>query len=77
MKLHYDAETDSLYIELCATPGADADEIAPGVVADFDADGRLVGLDIEHTSKVMDLAEVEIDGLPTRVLAGTRSIERS
>jgi len=64
MKLHYDAESDSLYIELNATPGDDAREIAPGVVADFDAAGNLVGLDIEHASQKMDLRNFQIDSLP-------------
>lgn len=69
MRLHYDPETDSLYIKLVDRPGADSDEIAPGVVADFDADGRLVGLDVEHASEVFDLTEVELNGVPARVLA--------
>lgn len=69
MKLHYDAETDSLYIEFSGTPGANADEIAPGVVADLDATGRLVGLDVEHASELFDLSDFELDGLPARKLA--------
>jgi len=64
MKLHYDADSDSLYIELSATPGSDAHEIAPGVVADFDSGGNLVGLDIEDASKKMDLRKLELDSLP-------------
>ena len=43
MKLHYYAETDSLYISLSSTPSADSDEVADGVVLDYDEDGRLVG----------------------------------
>ena len=50
MKLHYYAETDSLYIELRAGPGTDTREIAPGVNADFDASGVIVGLDIDGAS---------------------------
>ena len=69
MKFHYGAETDSLYIELSGTPGAEADEIAPGVVADFDAVGRLVGLDVEHASEKFNLSEVELAGLPARKVA--------
>ena len=51
MKLHYYPDTDSLYIELKNTPGAEAREIVEGLVADFDADGNLVGLDIDHASR--------------------------
>ena len=34
MKLHYYPETDSLYIELNARPGADTREIADGIDID-------------------------------------------
>jgi uncharacterized protein YuzE len=64
MKLYYDGESDSLYIELSSAPGADAREIAPGVVADLDNQGNLVGLDIEHASKKMDLRRLEVESFP-------------
>jgi len=63
MKLHYYAETDSLYIELKAGPGTEAREIALGVNADFDAEGTLVGLDIDGASK-LDLATLEAIDVP-------------
>ncbi len=43
MKLHYYPETDSLYIELKAGPGSETREVAPGVNADFGADGTSQG----------------------------------
>jgi uncharacterized protein YuzE len=64
MKLHYHPETDSLYIELKNTPGAESREIVEGLVADFDADGNLVGLDIDHASRKLDLSKVETVALP-------------
>ena len=64
MKFHYYHETDSLYIDLAERPGADVREIAPGVVADFDAEGKLVGIDIDHASSVVNLSRVEMDELP-------------
>ncbi|MCC7479350.1 DUF2283 domain-containing protein [bacterium] len=66
MKLNYYPETDSLYIELTSDPGASVVEIAPGVVADFSSDGRLVGLDIDHASKVADLSQLVSDQLPLK-----------
>ncbi len=41
MKLHYDAATDSLYIDLADRPSVDSDEVADGVVLDFDSNGHL------------------------------------
>jgi len=35
-------------------PGADAIEVAPGVVADLDEAGDIVGLDIDHASRFVD-----------------------
>lgn len=59
MKFHYYAETDSLYIDLADRPGAESREVAPGVVLDFDAAGRLVGMDIDQASQVVDLSRLE------------------
>lgn len=64
MKLHYYPETDSLYIELAAGPGVEVRVIAEGLNADLDADGRVVGLDIEHASTQLDLSHLETVSLP-------------
>ena len=64
MKLHYDAETDSLYIDLNARPSADSREVQDGVVLDFDAAGKIVGIDIQHASKILDLRTLETESLP-------------
>jgi uncharacterized protein YuzE len=71
MKFHYYPETDSLYIDLAERPGADAREVAPGVVLDFDVDGRLVGIDIDHASKVVNLSRLEAEALPLASLSLT------
>jgi uncharacterized protein YuzE len=63
MKFHYYAETDSLYIELSAKPSSDSQEVAPGVVLDFDDRGMLVGIDIDHASTVTNLSTLQVDGL--------------
>ena len=64
MKLHYYAETDSLYIELKLDAGVEVCEIADGLNADIGADGSVVGLDIDHASGKLDLSTLETDGLP-------------
>ena len=64
MKIFYYAETDSLYIELKAGPGTETREIAEGLNVDFDADGAVVGLDIDHASTKLDLATLETTALP-------------
>ena len=64
MKLHYYPETDSLYIDLAAKTSADSREVADGVVLDFDEEGNLVGIDIEHASTKLDLRTLETEDLP-------------
>ncbi len=68
MKIRYDKETDSLYIELVERPSVESREVAAGLVADFDAQGRVIGLDIEHASTMLDLTTLETDSMPSRVL---------
>ena len=64
MKLHYDPETDSLYIDLNARPSVDSQEVADGVVLDVDAEGQPVGIDIQHASRTLDLSTLETRSLP-------------
>jgi uncharacterized protein YuzE len=64
MKLHYYPETDSLYIELIDTPGAETREIVEGLLVDLNAEGNVVGIDIDHASGKLDLSKVETIALP-------------
>ena len=64
MKLRYYPETDSLYIDLKNKPGVDSREIAEGLVIDFDAEGNIVGIDIDHASEKLDLTTIETESLP-------------
>jgi uncharacterized protein YuzE len=64
MKLQYYPDTDSLYIDLNANPSADSREVAEGVVIDLDSAGRVVGIDIQHASQVLDLNTLETESLP-------------
>ena len=64
MKLHYYPETDSLYIELRPEPGAETREVAEGLVVDLNARGEVVGFDIDHASRKLDLSRIETIALP-------------
>jgi uncharacterized protein YuzE len=71
MKFHYYPETDSLYIDLSNRVSVESREITNGVVLDFDADGNLVGIDIDRASKIVDLARLEAESLPIGNLSVT------
>ncbi len=64
MKLNYYKDTDSLYIDLSHRTSVDSREVAPGVVLDFDDKGHLVGIDIDHASKILDLTKLETESMP-------------
>lgn len=69
MKLHYYPETDSLYVEFKTTPGAETREVTNGLNGlnvDLDTDGQVVGFDIDHASKRLDLSTLETESLPLR-----------
>jgi uncharacterized protein YuzE len=79
VKLHYYPETDSLYVEFQERPSVDTREVAPDVRLDLDAEGRPVGLDIDHASTILDLETLDTAGLPLRSAtppAIARSAER-
>ncbi len=73
MKMKYYEDTDSLYIDLSEKTSKESLEIAPGIVVDFDENNNIVGIDIDHASKILSLSELEIDSIPTKklILAAT------
>lgn len=64
MKLNYYADTDSLYIDLSERPSIESREISEGVVLDYDAEGNLVGIDIDNASRKVDLKQLTLNKLP-------------
>ena len=70
MRLNYDPESDSLYIDLLERPGVESEEICDGIVLDYDAAGALVGIDIEHASVKVDLTKLVLDQMPGKVQTG-------
>ncbi len=46
MKTSYDPVVDALYVNFSAHTPVDSEEVAPGVVFDFDAENRLVGIEV-------------------------------
>jgi len=64
MKLIYYQETDSLYIDLAEKTSIESKEISEGIVLDYDADGNVVGIDIDNASKKVQLKELTLRKLP-------------
>jgi uncharacterized protein YuzE len=50
-KLKYDPQVDILDIRLSDSPIEESDEIEPGVIVDYDANGNIVGIEILDASE--------------------------
>lgn len=66
MRIGYYKDTDSLYIDLTESPGSESDEVAEGVVLDYDAAGNLVGIDIDTASTKVALDRLAVSSTPER-----------
>ena len=67
MKLNYYPETDSLYINLSEQPSVESQEISEGILLDYDADGRLVGIDIDNASNKVEMEKLVLSKIPGEV----------
>ena len=54
MKIEYDQQADAMYIRLRAGDVAESEEVRPGVVLDFDAQGQVLGIEMLNVSKRTD-----------------------
>ena len=78
MIFQYYSETDMLYIKLADGISTESEEVASGIVLDFDEHNRVIGIEIEDASNLIDLSRLELRALPVvdlilseRVPAGT------
>lgn len=69
MKVNYYPESDSLYIDLSEKTSVESKEISEGVVLDYDAEGNLVGIDIDNASRKVQLNELTLTRLPADIRA--------
>jgi len=62
--LQYYPDTDMLYIQLASGVSTELEEVASGIVLDFDKNDRVVGIEIEDASTYIDLSRLELSALP-------------
>jgi uncharacterized protein YuzE len=51
MRVRVDHKADAIYLNLTDHEIVESEEIADGIVADYDAEGRIVGLEILDASR--------------------------
>jgi uncharacterized protein YuzE len=54
MKIEYDQQADAMYIRLRAGKVSESEEVRPGVVLDFDAQGQVLGIEMLDVSQRTD-----------------------
>ena len=71
MEIQYDSNGDMLYIGLFKRPSTESEEVAPGIVLDYDQDGNVVGIEFDGGSKLAELSKLVISGftLPDVVMS--------
>lgn len=60
MKLEFDTVADAAYLEISESEIVTTRQIEPGILADYDADGHIVGIEILSISKRALPAPVKI-----------------
>lgn len=60
MRLKVDKEQDALYFRLDEAGVMESEEVEPGVVLDFNKDGKVVGIEILNLSKRMSSEQMKI-----------------
>ena len=58
MRMRVDHAADAVYLNLTDRPIKDSEEVADGIVVDYDDQGRIVGIEILDASKRIDDPEV-------------------
>ena len=64
MKLTIDKEADALYLDLDETPAVESEEISPGVILDYNSEGKVTGIEMLYLSKRVpssQLGKVEVE----------------
>jgi uncharacterized protein YuzE len=66
VEIKYDKEVDALYIRFLKEKVYDSEEIAPGIVADYTRDNKIVGVEVLNASKQLE----KVEGLKNLAKAG-------
>jgi len=60
-------DTNSLYIDLSERPSTESREISEGIVLNYDAEGKLVGINIDNASNKVEMNRLILSKIPGKV----------
>ncbi len=66
MKLRIDKEADALYLGLCESEIIGSEEVAPGVILDYNEQKQVVGIEVLYLSK--DSRQVDLENLQLKTV---------
>ncbi len=55
MNITFDPDSRSLYLKLKAGDSVESDEVVPGIVFDYDANGVVIGIDIDDVDEAVGI----------------------
>lgn len=65
MRLKIDKENDALYLRLDETAIVESEEVQPGIILDFDEQGRVAGIEILNLSTRTEPEKLRVFQLET------------
>ncbi len=65
MRLKIDRDSDALYLRLDESEIVESEEVQPGVVLDFNAEGKVIGIEILNLSTRVQPEQLKIVQLET------------
>ena len=72
MKLTIDREADALYLDLDDAPAVQSEQISPGVILDYNTEGKVTGIEMLYLSKRVSSSQLrKVEVQPQTLLAAT------
>jgi len=72
MRLKIDEDADALHLQLVDVPVEESEEVAPGVIVDYDDSNHVVGVELLYLSKrpnPINLSDFQFDTKPKKISA--------
>ncbi|WP_454064045.1 DUF2283 domain-containing protein [Candidatus Nitrospira salsa] len=70
MRLKIDEDADALHLQLVDVPVEESEEVAPGVIVDYDDSNHVVGVELLYLSKrpnAINLSDFQFDTKPKKI----------
>ncbi|GJL49538.1 MAG: hypothetical protein NPIRA01_07650 [Nitrospirales bacterium] len=70
MRLKIDEDADALHLQLVDVPVEESEEVAPGVIVDYDDSNHVVGVELLYLSKrpnPINLSDFQFDTKPKKI----------